>query len=92
MLARHLLLGKEYCTLTLYKGVPMWYGVAQSGPATTGVNFSDSLSLLIVGLVSLVWLSAGLIAVLALQHHWSQPRMRSLEVAVPDASEHREAA
>jgi hypothetical protein len=70
----------------------MWEGIAQSGLATTGVNFTDSLSLLIAGLVSLVWLSAGLIAVLALQHHRSQLQMRSLESAIPDAPEHREVA
>ena len=69
----------------------MWYGIAQSGLANTGVDFTDGLSLLIAGLVSLVWLSAGLIAVLALQHYWSQPRMRSLD-ATPDTPEHQEAA
>jgi hypothetical protein len=70
----------------------MWYGIAQSGLASTGVDFTDSLSLLIAGLVSLVWLSAGLIVVLALQPHWSQPQRRSLALAIPDASEHQEAA
>jgi len=70
----------------------MWYGIVRSGLASAGVDFTDSLSLLIAGLVSLVWLSAGLIAVLVLQHHWSQPQMRSLEVAIPDAPEHHEAA
>jgi hypothetical protein len=70
----------------------MWYNIAQSGLANAGVDFTDSLSLLIAGLVSLVWLSAGLIAVLSLQHYWSQPQMRSLELAIPDAPEHQEAA
>ena len=70
----------------------MWYGISQSGLATTGVNFTDSLSLLIAGLVSLVWLSAGLIVILVLQHHWSQPQMRSLALAISDAPEHRQAA
>ena len=70
----------------------MWYGIAQSGLASVGVDFTESLSVLIAGLVSLVWLSVGLIAALALQHHWSQPQMQSLEVAIPDAPEHHEAA
>ena len=70
----------------------MWDGIAQSGLASTGVNFTDSLSLLIAGLVSLVWLSAGLIVIMAMQHHWSQPQLRSLELTSPDAPEHREVA
>jgi hypothetical protein len=70
----------------------MWYGIAQSGLAPTGVDFTDSLSLLMAGLVSWVWLSAGLIAVLTLQHHWSQPQRRALALAIPDALEHQEAA
>ena len=47
----------------------MWYSIAQSGLASVGVDFTESLSLLVAGLVSLVWPSAGLIAVLAVQHH-----------------------
>jgi hypothetical protein len=50
----------------------MWYGIAQSGLASTGVDFTESLSLLIAGLVSLVWLSAGLTAILVPHHHWSR--------------------
>jgi hypothetical protein len=30
--------------------------------------------------------------VLAFQHLWSQPQMRLLELTIPDAPEHREAA
>jgi hypothetical protein len=70
----------------------MWYGIAQAGLATTGVNFTDSLSLLSAGLVSLVWLSAGLIVILAVQHHWSQPQIQSRELAFSDVPEHRQAA
>jgi hypothetical protein len=69
----------------------MWYSIAQSGLASVSVDFTDSLSLLVTGLVSLVWLSAGLIAVLAVQHYWSQPQSR-LSEATPDAPEHQEAA
>ena len=34
--------------------VSMWYSSIQSGLASVGVDFTDSLSLLIAGLVSLV--------------------------------------
>jgi len=71
----------------------MWYNIVQSGLASAGVDFTDSLSLLIAGLVSLVWLSAGLIAVLAVQHLWSplQPQPR-LSGATADTVDHQEAA
>ena len=69
----------------------MWDSIAQSGLASAGVDFTDSLSLLIAGLVSLVWLSAGLIAVMAVQHYWSQTQLRVPE-APPEAGDHREAA
>jgi hypothetical protein len=71
----------------------MWYSIAQSGLASAGVDFTDSLSLLVAGLVSLVWLSAGLIAVLAVQHHWSQPQPQMrLSEATADAVDHQEGA
>jgi len=71
----------------------MWYSIVQSGFASAGVDFTDSLSLLIAGLVSLVWLSAGLIAVLAVQHFRSplQTQMR-LSKATFDTMDHQEAA
>ena len=71
----------------------MWYSIAQAGLANAGVDFTDSLSLLIAGLVSVVWLSAGLIAVLAVRHLWSprQPQMR-LSEAISDAVDHQEVA
>ena len=71
----------------------MWHNIAQSGLASAGVDFTESLSLLVAGLVSLVWLSAGLIAVLAVQHHWSQPQPQMrLSEASPDFLDHQEAA
>ncbi len=47
----------------------MWDSVAQAGFANGGVDYTDNLSLLVAGLVSLVWLSAGLVAVLAVHHY-----------------------
>ena len=69
----------------------MWHIITQSGLASAGVDFTESLSLLIVGLVSLVWLSAALIAVMAVQHHWSQTQPR-LPEATPDSLDHQRAA
>ena len=69
----------------------MWYSIAQSGLASAGVDFTESLSLLVAGLVGLVWLSAALIAVMAVQHHWSQTQLR-LSEATPDSRDHPEAA
>jgi hypothetical protein len=69
----------------------MWHVMAQSGLARAGVDFTESLSPLVAGLVGLVWLSAGLIAVLAVHHHWSQPQPR-LSEATPDFLDRQEAA
>ena len=68
----------------------MWYSIAQSGFASVGIDFTDGLSLLIVSLVWLVWLSAGLITVLAVQYLWSplQTQMQLAE-AISDAVDHR---
>jgi hypothetical protein len=69
----------------------MWHGIAQSGLASVGVDFTDSLSLLVAGLVSLVGLSVGLIAFFAVHHYWSQTEARVPE-ATPDSLDHQEAA
>jgi hypothetical protein len=69
----------------------MWHVIAQAGLASAGVDFTDSLSLLVAGLVGLVWLSAGLIAFMALQHYWSQTQMQVPE-ATPGPLDHQEAA
>ena len=78
-------------TQSLQKGVHMWHVIAQSGLASTGVDFTESLSLLGAGLVGVVWLSAGLIVFLALQHYWSQTRTR-LPETTPGPLDHQEAA
>jgi len=69
----------------------MWHVIAQSGLASAGVDFTSSLSLLAVGLVGLVWLSAGLITLMALQHYWSQTQPR-LSEATPGSQDGQEAA
>ena len=50
----------------------MWSFIAQSGLAPGVVDFTNALSLLGVGLVGLVALSAGLIALTALRQQGSQ--------------------
>jgi hypothetical protein len=69
----------------------MWHVIAQPGLASAGVDFTESLSVLVAGLVGVVWLSAGLIAFLALHHYWSQTQTRVPE-ATPSPLDHREAA
>ena len=71
----------------------MWDSIAQSGFANGGVDYTDSLSLLVVGLVSLVWLSAGLVTVLAMHHYWSQPQTQTRwSETTSDMVDHQEAA
>jgi len=69
----------------------MWHVIAQAGLASAGIDFTDSLSLLVVGLVGLVWLSAGLIAFMAVQHYWSQTQTQ-LSETTPGPLDHQEAA
>ena len=69
----------------------MWHGIAQSGLASAGVDFTEGLFLMLAGLVSLVWLSAALIAVMAVQHYWSQPQTR-LPAATSTSLDHHKAA
>jgi hypothetical protein len=49
--------------------MPQW-----SGLSTTVLDFTNDLSLLIVGLIGLMWLSAGIIAFIAIQHYWAEKR------------------
>jgi hypothetical protein len=47
----------------------MWNFMTQSGIATTVVDFTSEFSPLLIGLVSLVWLSAAMLAVIAIRHY-----------------------
>ena len=69
----------------------MWNVIAQAGLAGAGLDFTDRLSLLVAGLVGLVWLSAGLLAFIAVQHYRSQIQ-RWLPEAIPTSLDHQEAA
>jgi hypothetical protein len=69
----------------------MWHVIAQSGLTSAGVDFTSNLSLLAVGLVGFVGLSAGLITFMALQPYWSQTQPR-LSEATPGSQDRQEAA
>lgn len=69
----------------------MWDFVAQPGIVSAVVEFTNELSLLIVGLVGLVWLSAGAIVVAAIHYYLSQ-KTKPAASTTPFATDHREAA
>ena len=70
----------------------MWGIMPQlSGLATTVWDFTNDLSLLIAGLIGLMWLSAGMIVVSTVQHYLSQ-RAKPVEKAVSTPVDHRDAA
>jgi hypothetical protein len=50
----------------------MWDIIPQPGLASAVLDFTDNLSLLLVGLVGLVWLSVGMIVFMALRYYLSQ--------------------
>jgi len=50
----------------------MWSFVTQSGLATATLDFTNDFSLLGVGLLGLLVLSAGSVAFMAIRHHLSQ--------------------
>jgi hypothetical protein len=50
----------------------MWNFMTQSGMATTMVDFTNEFSPLLIGLVSLVWLSVGMLAVIAIRSYRSE--------------------
>jgi hypothetical protein len=50
----------------------MEYFIPQPGLASAVLDFTNELSPLLVGLVALVWLSAGIIVFMALRQHLSQ--------------------
>jgi hypothetical protein len=63
----------------------MWNFITQSAMATTVVDFTNEFSPLLVGLVSLLWLSVGMIVVIAIRHYISEktrlgPRTEATDV------------
>lgn len=50
----------------------MWTFSNYSGIATTVVDFTSELSPLLVGLVSLMWLSVGVIVMIVIRHYLTE--------------------
>lgn len=69
----------------------MWDIIPQSGLATMILDFTDELSPLTVGLVSLVWLAAGMIAFVAIHDYWTK-KTQSTIGAGSTSTDHQEAA
>ncbi|NOT55987.1 MAG: hypothetical protein HOP18_15415 [Deltaproteobacteria bacterium] len=69
----------------------MFSFIAQAGYTTTVIDFTNDLSILLVGLVTLTALSAGVLAIEALRYHFAQKAEGSTETA-PATIEYRRAA
>jgi hypothetical protein len=69
----------------------MFSFIAQAGYTTTVIDFTNDLSLLLVGLVTLTALSAGVIAFEAIRYHFAQKAQVPTERASA-TSEYRQAA
>lgn len=69
----------------------MWTFSNYSGMATAVVDLTTELSPLLVGLVSLVWVSIGMIAVIAIRHYLSQQSQPTPQVT-PTALDYRKVA
>ena len=69
----------------------MWTFTMQPGLATAVVDFTNDFSPLLVSLVSVVWLSAGMIVCFALQHFLTQKTEPSAETT-PAPADYRTAA
>jgi hypothetical protein len=61
------------------------------GLSTTILDFTRDLSPLLVGLVCLVWFSAGMIVWSAVQHYWSE-KIRFAPRAASTSADDRDAA
>ena len=69
----------------------MWNFMPQSGPATTVLDFTNDLSVLLVGLASIFGLSAAMIVWVAIRHYLSQKHERVVKMPSRD-TDRRDAA
>jgi hypothetical protein len=69
----------------------MWSFMGQSGPATAVLDFTNDFSVLFIGLVSIVGLSAAMIVWVAICHYLSQKHERLAKMPFRDANQ-RDAA
>jgi hypothetical protein len=65
--------------------------ITQSAYTTTGIDLTTNLSSLLVGLVTLLVVTAGMIAFEAVRYHFAQQAQVSTEIA-PATIEYRQAA
>lgn len=65
--------------------------ISLAGIANATINSTDDLSILLFGLIGLVWLSAGMIVLSALQESFSRPT-KSGTLTKDEASAYRLAA
>jgi hypothetical protein len=68
----------------------MW-PLPQPGLATALIDFTSTLSPLIIGLLGIVWLSAGFIVCLAIREHLAQKAELPAK-KLPASEDHRDAA
>jgi uncharacterized oligopeptide transporter (OPT) family protein len=67
--------------LTMQKGEQtMWNFMGQSGPATAILDFTNDFSVLMIGLVGIVGLSAAMIVWIAIAHYLAQKRRPVVKV------------
>ena len=59
----------------------MWDTILQPGLASAVLDFTNDLSLLLVGLLSVIWLSAGVLIFMAVQHYLSQKTQPATKAA-----------
>jgi hypothetical protein len=69
----------------------MWDFIGQSGPAMAVLDFTNDFSVLLIGLISIVGLSAAMIVWAAICHYPSQKHERSAKMPSHDANQ-RDAA
>ena len=77
--------------LTREEDSRMWKFISQSGLATAALDFTHDFSPLLVGLIGVVWLSAGLIVWVTIHHYLFQPPETVAGVLSP-AEDRRDAA
>jgi hypothetical protein len=70
----------------------MWSLIAHAGVANATVDFTNELSLLLVGLVSLVGVSGGMLAFDAVRHYLAERTAPSAAAGSAATAEYRKAA
>jgi hypothetical protein len=69
----------------------MWTPIIQTGVANATMDFTSEFSLLAAGLAGLLWLSAGMITWMAVQHYREQTTLQVPELT-PASTEYPKAA